>query len=99
VKTIATMMLVLALGACGKKTEKGPPVETGSGSAAVMTGSGSAPAPETGSGSGSGSAVAATDEPVEVPTEVDFEAKATEEITEKTVDAKLKALESELAPR
>ena len=101
-KKIAAMMLVVALATCGKKTEKGPPVETGSGSAAVVAGSGSAVAADTGSGSaavvatGSGSAA---EEPVEVPTEVDFEAKATEEITEKTVDAKLKALETELAPQ
>jgi len=99
VKTLATMTLVIALAACGKKTEKGPPVETGSGSAVVATGSGSA-APDAGNGSaaGSGSAVAA-DEQVEVPTEVDFEAKATEEITDKNVDAKLKALETQLAPQ
>ena len=95
---LPTLMLVVALAGCGKKTEKGPPVEpAGSGSAVVETGSGSAAAPELGSGSGSGSAVA--EAPIEVPTEVDFEAKAAEEITDKNVDAKLKALESELAPQ
>jgi predicted small lipoprotein YifL len=90
------LALVFALAACGKETQKGPPLDppVGSGSATptdtnVAAGSGSA-----GSAAGSGSAAA-----VDVPTEMDYEELAQEEITDKTVEARLKNLESELSPQ
>ncbi len=93
-KYFALAMLFAA--ACGKDTEKGPPLDppAGSGSAtATDTGSGSAAG--SGSDAGSGSAAAAVD----VPTSMDYEELANEEITDKTVEARLKSLETELAPQ
>ena len=91
-KSIYTLVFgVAALAACGKKKEESaatPPPVTGS--ATGSDGSGSA-----GSGS-AGSAAAQVEEPVDVPTEVDFETEATADITDKNVEAKLKSLESEL---
>ncbi|HEY4175914.1 MAG TPA: hypothetical protein VGM90_03750 [Kofleriaceae bacterium] len=99
-KKLSTLFLAtgLALGACGgKKETKNEPPAAGSGSGAMVangagsdpaTGSGSA---ATGSGSGSGSAV-------DIPTEIDFEAQATQDITDKTVDDKVKQLEADLGP-
>lgn len=97
-KTLITIVTVLALGACGKKDKPAP--EPGSASATpVTTGSGSGSA----AGSGSGSAVAAGSgsaaEPVDLPTEMDYEELAAEEITDKTVEARLKALEGQLSPQ
>jgi len=95
VKILTTLVLTIALAACGKSTEKGPPLDppVGSGTATeVAAGSGSA----TGSGSaGSGSAA----EPVDIPTAMDYEDLAHDEITANTVDDRVKALEAELAPQ
>ena len=96
-KTLITIVTVLALGACGKKDKPAP--EPGSASAApVATGSGSGSETAAGSGSavaaGSGSAA----EPaVDLPTEMDYEELAAEEITDKTVEARLKDLEGQLS--
>ena len=89
---IARILVACALvGGCGKKKETPaePPVATGSADAgsAGSAGSGSA---------GSGSAVADQAD-VEVPTEVDFETDAKAKITDKNVEAEVKALEEQLA--
>jgi hypothetical protein len=101
----------LALGACNKKSEN-PPAGTpagsammaGSGSAAMAAGSGSA-AMAAGSGSAAGSASAgsaagsgsaAPVAAVDVPTQMDFEDDATAKITDKNVEAEVKAIEKEL---
>lgn len=93
-KTLSTLVLAagLVLGACGKKDKEAPPAPT--------------PAPTAATGSGSGSAVAAgsaetpppppAEEPVDVATEMDYEDLANSEITEATVEARLKAIETEL---
>jgi hypothetical protein len=90
------MLVLLFAAACGKSTEKGPPLDP-------PVGSGSAPADGTnvaaGSGSGSGSGSAAPAADVDVPTSMDYEELANEEITDKTVEARLKELETELAPQ
>src|SRR5689334_11953676 len=94
---------LLALGACNKKSEN-PPAGNPSGSAmmagsgSAMAGSGSAMA--TGSGSavaaGTGAGSAAPPANVDVPTEMDFEDTATAKITDKNVEAEVKAIEKEL---
>jgi hypothetical protein len=98
-KSLASLAfgLLLVLAACGKKDKEqpAPPPTPGSASAVaagsdVGSGSGSAVA------AGSGSAVEA---PVDVPTEMDYEDLANEEITDKTVEARLKQLETQLAPQ
>lgn len=98
-KTLSiAILLVLALGACGKKkNEAAPPPPTTGSASAVAAGSdvGSA-APDT-TGSAGSAAVAET--PVDVPTEMDYEDLANEEITDKTVDARVKELEAQLAPQ
>ncbi|MGE0397336.1 MAG: hypothetical protein AB7T06_11490 [Kofleriaceae bacterium] len=97
-KAKALVLALLFAAACGKSTEKGPPLDPpGSGSATADTGSGSGSGSAAGSGSdaGSGSAAAAVD----VPTSMDYEELAKEEITDKTVEARLKTLETELAPQ
>lgn len=96
-KKIYTLVFVAAaLVACSKKKEEAaaPPPATGSaiGSAGSAEGSGTA---DTGS-AGSAAAVAA-EEPVDVPTEVDFETEATAGITDKNVETKVKELETELS--
>jgi hypothetical protein len=101
---IATCAL-LALGACNKKSENPPPSAGTSGGAAMSAGTGSAAAGSAAAGSaaatgsaaaagsaaGSGSAAA-----VDVPTPEDFEADATAKITDKNVEAQVKALETQL---
>ena len=84
---------VLAVAACGKKNDTppapAPPPPAGSataGSGSAMAGSGSAAM------TGSGSAAAAVD----VPTEMDFEQQAKTDVTDKTVEAKVKAIEDQL---
>jgi hypothetical protein len=93
-KTLITIVTVLALGACGKKDKPAP--EPGSASAApVATGSdtaGSGSAVASGSGSGS-----AAEPALDLPTEMDYEELAAEEITDKTVEARLKELEGQLS--
>lgn len=88
------VLLSAALAACGSKKDKEappppPPTPTagsamtgsaGSGSAAAMTGS---------AGSAEGSAV-------DVPTEMDFEAQAKSDITDKNVDQEVKKIEEDL---
>jgi hypothetical protein len=83
------LVIVGGLGACGNKSKEAPPA----------VGSGSAPAPvieDAATGSGAGSATADA-EPLDVPTEVDFEDLASSEITDKNVEARMKELESDLA--
>jgi hypothetical protein len=91
---IARIVIVSALVTfgCGNKKEDPPkPPVAGSASGVEPSGSGS------GSGSaGSGSAVAEPTD-VEVPTEVDFEADANAKITDKNLEAEVKALEGQLA--
>jgi hypothetical protein len=88
----------LAAPACGKKKDEPQPA-TGSGSA--MAGSGSAMAGSAAAGSGSAMAGSGSDTApaaeVDVPTEVDFETEAQAKITEKNLEAELKAVEQELA--
>jgi hypothetical protein len=96
-----TLSLALALGACkGKNQEPAPAPPSPAqvqpqGRAGGETGSAAAPVAE---GTDTGSAGSAADEaPVDVATEMDYEDLATDEITEATVENKLKALEGELA--
>ena len=82
---------LLASTGCKKKHEEPAPTPT-TGSAA-MTGSAATPEPVATGSATAGSAAAAVD----VPTEQDFEAQASKDITDKNVDSKLKTLESDLA--
>ena len=93
--------LVFAVAACGKKPaetkqEPAPTPTTASGSAVTDPGSGSG-AVATGSGDGSAPAAAALTPPRSSPTAVDFEADATAKITDKNLEAEVKALEAQLA--
>jgi hypothetical protein len=98
-RTIAIAFTAALAFGCGKKADQPaagsgtpPPTgsaATGSGSAA-MTGSGSAAM----AGSGAGSAAAAA---VDVPTEMDFESQAKTDVTDKNVEAKVKAIEDQLS--
>ena len=93
---LVTIAGLLTLGACNKKSEN-PPPGPASGSVTPpppipappsgppIDSAGSAPA------AGSGSAAA-----VDVPTEMDFEGEAAKKITDKNVEAQVKAIESEL---
>lgn len=93
---ILTLTLVLAVAACGKDTQKGPPLDPPAGSATPTdSGSGSASAAGSGSAEGGGSAAAVVD----VATPMDYEELANEEITDKTVEARLKDLENEIVPQ
>jgi hypothetical protein len=88
-RVIYTFVLVAALAACGKKKEESAPA-TGSATPVVV-------ADAAGSAAGSAEGSAAVAEPLDVPTEVDFEDLATTEITDKNVEARVKAIEQELA--
>jgi len=98
-----TMMVTIAglltLGACNKKSEN-PPPGPASGTAAPMPPPPPVSAPPSGptpgsaapaAGSAAGSAAV-----VDVPTEMDFEGEAAKKITDKNVEAQVKAIESEL---
>jgi hypothetical protein len=101
----AMMMIAIAIAALGatacggKKEEPKPTAASGSApmagsdtaGSAAMAGSGAAGS--AGATAGSGEAAAE----VEVPTEVDFEGEAAAKIDEKNVEARLKAVEQELA--
>ncbi|MBX3160591.1 MAG: hypothetical protein KF773_31790 [Deltaproteobacteria bacterium] len=104
--------LALALVACGGKKDENPsggntpaggggsgsaPAPAGSGNAPAPAGSGSAPTAEAGSGNGGGESPPLMVAEVDVPTEVDFEEEAQQRITEKNLDAELKAVEEDLA--
>jgi hypothetical protein len=95
-KIITLVFVVAAIAACGKKADNGATA----GSATVATGSGSAAGSGSdvtmGSAAGSGSAAMAA--AVDVPTEQDFEDQASTDITDKNVEAKVKELETDLAP-
>jgi hypothetical protein len=86
-RIIYTFVLVVALAACSKKKEE--PAATPAGSATPVVTADAA------TGSAEGSAAAAAD-PVDLPTEVDFEDSASTEITDKNVEARVKAIEAEL---
>lgn len=96
-KSLAVIVIAVALAACGKDKSSAPAAGSATGSAPGDTGSGSAAgsAAPAGSNADSGSAVAA-EEPVDVPTEMDYEELAAEDITDKTVEARLKELETQL---
>jgi hypothetical protein len=88
---------LLSLASCGKKKEDAPatppPPAAGSGSAGSA-----APTPTAaGSGSAAGSAAAPVAAAVDVPTEEDFEQQATTAIDDKNVEAKVQAIEKDLA--
>ncbi len=85
-----TLVLLVALVGC-KKPREAPPA--GAGSATPVSVAADA---ETGSGQGS-AADSAQAADVDVPTEVDFEDQATAEIDDKNVEARVKAIEQELA--
>ncbi|MEJ7603735.1 MAG: hypothetical protein WKG01_37955 [Kofleriaceae bacterium] len=103
-KRMSTILigLTFAFAACGKKpNDKQEPAPTsgsttaGSATAGSDT-AGSGAVVATGSnGSAAGSGSAADD--VEVPTEADFEVDATAKITDKNLEAEVKALEAQLA--
>jgi hypothetical protein len=82
---IAALVFAVALAACGKKTDDKPGGTTGS--ATPVAASDAAVAAATPD---------AAEEAVDVPTEVDFEDTASSEITDKNLEAHLKAIESDL---
>ncbi len=90
-KRLAILAFVLALASCKKSDNAAPPPPAGSGSAPAM-GSGSA-APAAGSGSAAAPAPAPE---AAVPTEQDFEGQAKKDIDDKNVEAKVKAIETDL---
>ncbi len=100
-KTLGMIVLALAMTAgCGKKKDE-PPATAGSatevaGSAAgsgSAVGSGSADV-AAGSGSDTGSAAQAI---LDLPTAMDYEEEVSGDITEKNLEARIKALETETA--
>ena len=99
--TLVTICGLVTLGGCNKKSENPPPspgissgaAMSGGSAAGSATAAGSGSAADTGSAAGSGSAAAAA---VDVPTEEDFESDASAKITDKNVEAQVKALESQL---
>jgi hypothetical protein len=101
---IATIGLFSAalLAACGKKNNESANTTGRAAGSAVATGSDTAGSAAAGSaavvaaGSGSGSGAPAAEEPVEVPTAMDFEDEAAAKIYDKNLEARVKALEAEL---
>jgi hypothetical protein len=83
-KRITALAFALALAACGNKKKEEPPAAT---PPPVPVATADAATPE------QGSAEAAA---VDVPTDVDFEEQAATDITDKNVEAKVKAIEEEL---
>jgi len=100
-----TVAGLLTLGACNKKSENPAPGPASGATTPPVSAPPSGPPPATsGSGSaaatppaaGSGSAAAGSAAAVDVPAEMDFEAEAAKKITDKNVEAQVKAIESEL---
>jgi hypothetical protein len=99
------LLAIAALGApaCGGKKDEPKPAPGSASGAAPAPGSdtpGSAAAGSAAAGSaaaGSAAAGSAAAAEVDVPTEVDFEKDAATKITEKNVEAQLKAVEQELS--
>jgi hypothetical protein len=86
---LAAALGLAALGACNKKSENPPPgPASGTVATAPTTPIDAPPAPPP-------DAAAAA---VDVPTEMDFEDEAAKKITDKNVEAQVKALEAELEP-
>lgn len=88
-RLICTFVVAAALAACGKKQEEPAPAQGSATPTAVEDAA-------VGSAAGSGQGSAAEAEPLDVPTEVDFEDLASSEITDKNVEARVKAIEQEL---
>jgi hypothetical protein len=91
---LVTIAGLLTLGACNKKSENpapGPASGTPPPISAPPSGPPPEPAGSAAPAAGSGSAAA-----VDVPTEMDFEADSAKKITDKNVEAHVKAIESEL---
>ena len=97
-KTLYALVLVTALAACGKKGND-KPADPPAGSGSAVTAPVDTPPVAAGSGSAGSGSAAVAEAPVDVPTEMDYEDLANEEITDKTVEARLKALETDLAPQ
>lgn len=99
-RLFAISFAALAATACGKKQESAP-APTASGSA-VASDPAAGSAEPTIQGSAEPAAAAepvaavAADEPVDVPTEMDFEDDATSRISEANIEDAVKALEAEL---
>ncbi|MEO7729608.1 MAG: hypothetical protein ABIY55_01445 [Kofleriaceae bacterium] len=90
---LVTIAGLLTLGACNKKSEN-PPPGPASGS---MTPPPPPPVTPPPSGSaGSAAPAAGSAAVVDVPTEMDFEGEAAKKITDKNVEAQVKAIETEL---
>lgn len=87
-----TLVLVAALAACGSKKKEEPASTEGSGSATAVV----ADDANTGSAAGSAAGSADTTADIDVPTEVDFEEQAATDITDKNVEAQVKAIEKDL---
>jgi hypothetical protein len=96
---LVTVAGLVTLGACNKKSEAPPP---GPASGAVAPPppppitappSGAAPGSAGSAAPAAGSGSAAV---VDVPAEMDFEAEAAKKITDKNVEAQVKAIEAEL---
>jgi hypothetical protein len=102
---LVTIAGLLTLGGCNKKSENPPPGPASgavtppatpppAGSAAP-TGEMAGSAAPTGEMAGSGSAAAVVD----LPAETDFEDEAAKKITDKNIEAQVKAIEAELGQK
>jgi hypothetical protein len=91
-KRLAIIALVLALASCGKKKDEPAAMPPAGSAAPAPAGSGSA-AP---AGSAAPTPAPAPAAQVDVPTEQDFEAGAKTAVDDKNVEAKVKAIETEL---
>jgi hypothetical protein len=89
----ATVFGLVTLGACNKKSENPPPGPASGAVATAPTTPIDAPPPPPADAAGAAAAA------VDVPTEMDFEADAAKKITDKNVEAQVKAIEADLEPQ
>ena len=98
--TSLAIAALLALGGCNKKTENPPPGGASGSTAGTAAGSGAAAGSgsnaDSAAGSSSAAAASGSAAAAEVPTEMDFENDANAKITDKNVEAQVKALENDL---
>jgi hypothetical protein len=93
---LVTIAGLLTLGACNKKSENpapGPASGTVTPPPPRISAPPSGPPPDS---AGSAAPAAGSAATVDVPTEMDFEADAAKKITDKNVEAQVKAIETEL---
>jgi hypothetical protein len=92
---LVTIAGLLTLGACNKKSEN-PPPGPASGAVTPMSPPPPVSAPPSGPAQGSAAPAAGSAAVVDVPTEMDFEGEAAKKITDKNVEAQVKAMETDL---